>query len=130
MLVQNPLIAMKDVDVLVPDTEVEIALYAAFCHGLHELRELSLDQRPALAAALAAASSRLTAARRAISARTADPPTNRSIRRLRPRLRGRAALETVRQPSRLRRRCCDCKLRHVNGLRLRPRACTTTRPAM
>jgi len=126
MLVQNPLIAMKDVDVLVPDTEVEIALYAAFCHGLHELRELSLDQR----AALAAASSGLTAARRAISARTADPPTNRSIRRLRPRLRGRTALETVRQPSRLRRRCCDCKLRHVNGLRLRPRACTTTRPAM
>jgi len=126
MLVQNPLIAMKDVDVLVPDKEVEIALYAAFCHGLHKLRELSLDQR----AALAAASSRLTAARRAISARTADPPTNRSIRRLRPRLRGRTALETVRQPSRLRRRCCDCKLRHVNGLRLRPRACTTTRPAM
>jgi hypothetical protein len=52
MLGQNPLIAMKDVDLLVPHQEVEVSLYAAFCHGLGALRELNLDQRTALAAAL------------------------------------------------------------------------------
>ena len=51
---QNPLIAMKAVDVFVPDTEIEVSLYAAFCHGLGELRELNLNQRTALAAALEA----------------------------------------------------------------------------
>jgi hypothetical protein len=49
---QNPLIAMKDVAVLVPDTEIEVSLYAAFCHGLGEQEELNLEQRAALATAL------------------------------------------------------------------------------
>lgn len=52
MLGQNPLIAMRDVDLLVPHGEVEVSLYAAFCHGLGALQELNLDQRAALAAAL------------------------------------------------------------------------------
>jgi hypothetical protein len=49
---QNPLIAMKDVAVLVPDTEIEVSLYAAFCHGLGDQWELNLEQRAALATAL------------------------------------------------------------------------------
>lgn len=52
MLGEVPFIAAKDVDALVPDTEIEVALYAAFCHGLGEWRELDADQRAALAAAL------------------------------------------------------------------------------
>jgi hypothetical protein len=43
---------MKDVAVLVPDTEIEVSLYAAFCHGLGEHEELNLEQRAALATAL------------------------------------------------------------------------------
>jgi hypothetical protein len=49
---QKPLIAMKDVAVLVPDTEIEVSLYAAFCHGLGEQEELNPAQRAALATAL------------------------------------------------------------------------------
>jgi hypothetical protein len=49
---QNPIIAMKDAAVLVPDTEIEVSLYAAFCHGLGAQEELNLDQRAALATAL------------------------------------------------------------------------------
>ena len=49
---QTPFIAMKDVAVLVPDTEIEVALYAAFCHGLGEQEELSPEQRASLATAL------------------------------------------------------------------------------
>jgi len=49
---QTPFIAMKDVAVLVPDTEIEVALYAAFCHGLGEQEEPSPEQRAALATAL------------------------------------------------------------------------------
>lgn len=49
---QNPLIAMKDVALLVPDTEIEVSLYAAFCHGLRDQGELNLEQRAALATAL------------------------------------------------------------------------------
>lgn len=52
MLGEVPFIAMKDVAALVPDTEIELALYAAFCHGLGEWRELDAPQRAALAAAL------------------------------------------------------------------------------
>jgi hypothetical protein len=52
MLGEKPLIAMKDVDFFVPETEIEVSLYAAFCHGLSELAELDLDQRAALATAL------------------------------------------------------------------------------
>jgi hypothetical protein len=52
VLGEVPFIAMKDVDALVPDTEIEIALYAAFCHGLGEWRELDAGERAALAAAL------------------------------------------------------------------------------
>jgi hypothetical protein len=52
MLGEVPLIAMKDVAALVPDTEIEMALYAAFCHGLGEWRELDAGERAALAAAL------------------------------------------------------------------------------
>jgi hypothetical protein len=52
MLGEVPLVAMKDVAALVPDTEIEMALYAAFCHGLGEWRELDVEQRAALAAAL------------------------------------------------------------------------------
>lgn len=51
---QNPLLAMRDVQALVADNDIEIALYAAFCHGLGELQELSMEQRAALAAALEA----------------------------------------------------------------------------
>ncbi len=49
---RTPLIAMKDVAVLVPDTEIEIALYAAFCHGLREREALNVEQRAVLATAL------------------------------------------------------------------------------
>ena len=49
---QTPLIAMKDLAVLVPATEIEVSLYAAFCHGLGQQEELNLEQRAALATAL------------------------------------------------------------------------------
>lgn len=52
MLGEVPFIAMKDVAALVPDTEIEMALYAAFCHGLGEWRELDVAQRATLVAAL------------------------------------------------------------------------------
>lgn len=52
MLGEVPFIAMKDLDVFVPDTEIEVALYAAFCHGLEESSALDAGQRAALAAAL------------------------------------------------------------------------------
>jgi hypothetical protein len=52
VLGEVPFIAMKDVDAIVPDTEIEVALYAAFCHGLGEWRELDAGERAALAAAL------------------------------------------------------------------------------
>jgi hypothetical protein len=52
VLGEVPLIAMKDADAFVPDTEIEVALFAAFCHGLSEWRELDANQRAALAAAL------------------------------------------------------------------------------
>jgi len=48
----SSIIAMKDAAVLVPDTEIEVSLYAAFCHGLGEQAELSPEQRAALATAL------------------------------------------------------------------------------
>ena len=49
---RNGLIAMKDVAVLVPDTEIQVSLYAALCHGLDDQAELDLEQRAALATAL------------------------------------------------------------------------------
>lgn len=52
MLAEVPFIAMKDVAALVPDSQIEMALYAAFCHGLGEWRELDVEQRAALGAAL------------------------------------------------------------------------------
>lgn len=45
---RNLLIAMKDAAVLVPDTEIEVSLYAAFCHGLRVLEAPKLEQRAAL----------------------------------------------------------------------------------
>ena len=48
MSARTPLIAMKDAAVLVPDTEIEVSLYAAFCHGLREREALNLEQRAAL----------------------------------------------------------------------------------
>lgn len=48
----SPIIAMKDAAVLVPDTEIEVALYAAFCHELGQHEDLDLEQRAALATAL------------------------------------------------------------------------------
>jgi hypothetical protein len=49
---RNPHIAMTDVAVLVPDTEIEVSLYTAVCHGLAQREELDLEQRAALAMAV------------------------------------------------------------------------------
>ena len=49
---QDRPLAMKSAQVLVPDTDLELVFYAAFCHGLGELDALTQEQRAALAAAL------------------------------------------------------------------------------
>jgi hypothetical protein len=52
MTAQDRLLAMKGARVLVPETDLELVFYAAFCHGLGELDALTPQQRAALAAAL------------------------------------------------------------------------------
>jgi hypothetical protein len=52
MTAPDPLIAMKAARVLVPETDVELVHYAAFCHGLREDEALTPEQRAALASAL------------------------------------------------------------------------------
>ena len=49
---QDRLLAMKGAHALVPETDLELVFYAAFCHGLGELDALTPQQRTALAAAL------------------------------------------------------------------------------
>lgn len=52
MTAHDPLIATTGARVLVPDADVELVFYAAFCRGLGELQALSAEQRTAVAAAM------------------------------------------------------------------------------
>jgi hypothetical protein len=52
MTAHDPLIAMTGARVLVPDADVELVFYAAFCRGLGELQALNAEQRAAVVAAM------------------------------------------------------------------------------
>lgn len=52
MIAHDPLIATTSARVFVPDADVELVFYAAFCRGLGELQALSAEQRAAVVAAL------------------------------------------------------------------------------
>jgi hypothetical protein len=52
MTAHDPLIAMTGARVLVPDADVELVFYAAFCRGLGELQALNAEQRATVVAAM------------------------------------------------------------------------------
>lgn len=52
MTAHDPLIAMTAARVLVPDADVELVFYAAFCRGLDELQALNAEQRAAVVEAM------------------------------------------------------------------------------